>query len=315
MNKSETDAGRLPLAVVVSAIGLAALTVWSFLPALTEMSNKWASNPLYSHGYLVPLFAFAILYVRRVRLAGVKLGFSWGGLPLIALAGLIFVTGGLVASDTITGLALIPATAGLFVIAGGWSALAWSWPAVGFLAFMIPLPYQIEIALSAPLRGIATTLSTLALQTFGFPAIAEGNVILLEHGSVAVVEACSGLGMLLTFLALATAVLIIANRPIIDKLLVLFTIPAIAVFANVVRITANGVAVELWGADVANRWFHDQAGWLMMPIAITMLCAELWVLAKLFPTALAGEKVLQGMFIPGMPLPKQPAVTLKGHKR
>ena len=216
MNSSETGASRLPLATIVASIGLVALTVWSFLPALMEMSNKWASNPLYSHGYLVPLFALAILYVRRVRLAAVKPGFSWGGLPLIALGGLFYTLGGLVASDTVTGLALIPATAGLFVIAGGWPALAWAWPAVGFLAFMIPLPYQIEVALSAPLRGIATTLSTLALQTFGFPAIAEGNVILLENGRVAVVEACSGLGMLLTFFALATAVLIIANRPIFD---------------------------------------------------------------------------------------------------
>ena len=315
MNPNQPTTGKLPLAVVGSAVGVLVFTIWAFFPALAEMSNKWSSNPLYSHGYLVPLFALAILYVRRERLVGVQLGLSWGGLPLIALAGLVFVAGGLVASDTITGLALIPAVAGLFVISGGWSALRWAWPAIGFLAFMIPLPYQIEIALSAPLRGIATTLSTLALQTFGFPAIAEGNVILLEHGRVAVVEACSGVGMLLTFFALATAVLIIANRPIVDKLLVLFTIPAIAVFANVVRITANGVAVELWGTGVANKWFHDQAGWLMMPIAITVLCTELWMIAKLFPIAVAGEKVLQGMFIPGMPLPKQPGVTSKGHKR
>jgi hypothetical protein len=27
--------------------------------------------------------------------------------------------------------------------------------------------------------------------------------------------------------------------------------------------------------------FHDLAGWLMMPFAFTLLCAELWLLSRL----------------------------------
>ena len=84
--------------------------------------------------------------------------------------------------------------------------LEWAWPSIVFLAFMIPLPWRVENALGPPLQSIATTVSTYLLQTLGFMAFAEGNVIQLNEARIGVVEACSGLSMLITFVALSTAV-------------------------------------------------------------------------------------------------------------
>ena len=44
------------------------------------------------------------------------------------------------------------------------------------------------------------------MQTLGRPALAEGNVILLNDVELGIVEACSGLRMLVVFFALSTAV-------------------------------------------------------------------------------------------------------------
>jgi exosortase/archaeosortase family protein len=106
-------------------------------------------------------------------------------------------------------------------------------------------------------------------------------VILLEHGKIAVVEACNGLSMLLTFAAMTTGMAMIISRPWLDRLiLVLSTIP-VALAVNILRITANGVAIEIWDVERAHEWFHDQGGWLMMPVALTMLWIELWLLKRL----------------------------------
>jgi exosortase len=171
------------------------------------------------------------------------------------------------------------------LLVGGWAALKWAWPMVAFLAFMIPLPFALETALSHPLRGVATRGSTWVLQTLGLPAVSEGHTILLEHGRIAVVEACSGLSMLLTFAAMTTAVAMVSTRPLLDRLIVVLSTVPVALAVNIARIVGNGIAIEVWNPEVANKWFHDQGGWLMMPLALGLLAVELWVLGRLLVEA------------------------------
>ena len=147
---------------------------------------------------------------------------------------------------------------------------------------MIPLPYQLAVAMAGPLQHVATTASTYLLQTLGMPAIAEGNVILLNEASLGIVEACSGLRMLVVFFALSTAVALVARRPFWERVFLGFSAIPIALFTNVVRITATGVAYETVGGEAGHFIFHDLAGWLMMPLALALLGLELKFLTHLF---------------------------------
>jgi exosortase len=125
-------------------------------------------------------------------------------------------------------------------------------------------------------------MSTYALQTLGCPAVADGNIIYIEEIRLGVEEACSGLGMLMTFFALATALAMIVHAPLRDRLILVASAIPIAVCANVLRITATGVAYHLTGKDseLAKLIYHDLAGWLMMPLALGMLWIELKFLAN-----------------------------------
>jgi exosortase len=238
----------------------------------------WGSDPQYSHGFLVPAFSAYLLWSRRGRLQTCRWGTSWWGAGLLAVAGLLRVAGGYLNFDWLEGMSLLPCLAGLAVLLGGWPALSWSWPAVAFLAFMIPLPYRVAHALSAPLQGITTSLSGYALQTLGIPCLVEGNTILMENTRLSVVEACSGLSMLIVFAALATAAAVVVRRPLLDRLVLLASAAPIAVAANAVRITTTGVAFATAGPQLGELIFHDLAGWLMMPLAIGLLALELKVL-------------------------------------
>jgi exosortase len=247
--------------------------------------QRWATDPRYSHGFLVPLFALYLLWMRRDRLAGAAAWRpSWWGLLGVVGGLALNAAGTYLYLDWLKALSFPLCLAGLGVLMGGLPALRWFWPAAAFLLFMTPLPYRLEVALAHPLQRMATAASTYALQTLGFAAFAEGNVIRMGEVRLGVVEACSGLSMLMTFFALSTAVAILIRRTIWEKVLIVVSAAPIALVANLLRITVTGVLHKVAGHYVADLVFHDLAGWLMMPLALGLLWAELrlldWIVVK-----------------------------------
>ncbi len=283
--------------LTLSLVGAGLL--WSYWPTLSDMVSRWTHEPQYSHGYLVPLFALILLWMRRGQIAapspyplphnggeGRVRGASWWGVVVLVSAGGLRFVAAYAYRNWLDSLSFLLALAGCFVLLGGRRALRWAWPALAFLLFMLPLPYGLEVALAHPLQRLATVVSTYALQTLGFAALSEGNVIIMlnETGEIriGVVEACSGLSMLMTFFALATAVALLIQRPLVDRIVVVLSAIPIALLTNVARITATGILHEEVGKGVANAVFHDFAGWLMIPFALGLMWLELRLLTRLF---------------------------------
>jgi exosortase len=270
----------VPAAVPLAALG--AILVWAYTPTFAALARRWSYDPQYSHGFLVPLFAAALLWSRRERLRAAGLRPSWHGLGLLALGGLLRLLGAWFYLEWLDAASLLPTLAGCCVLLLGWRGLSAAWPAIAFLGFMVPLPYKAQAALAGPLQHAATLGSTFALQTLGVPAVAEGNVILLDDIRLGVEDACSGLAMLVTFFALATAVAVVVRKPWTDRVIVVASAVPIALLTNVVRITVSGVLHEKVGHDIARAVFHDWAGWFMMPLALGLLAAVPALLSRLF---------------------------------
>lgn len=328
----------VPLAVL--AVGSMVAT-YVYLNSLTITAEKW-SNPQYSHGYLIPAFALALLWFRRepfwrdvsqVQIAGTamfvvgaivalvsyntSLELWWLGAPLMVGGGVVLAAGGvllknyeastsavwtgvgMIAFGTLLRLgsayyarpipdmvSIVPCLLGVFLLAGSWKLLEWSWPAVVFLIFMFPLPDFVERGMLDPLQKVATQGSTFALQTLGVSAFSEGNRITIsaEGGDVqmGVVDACSGLRMLTIFFALATAITLVTDRPIWERLVIIASAFPIALAVNMIRITVTGLLHMTMGSEIANKVFHDLAGWVMMPMALGFLYVELQILTHLF---------------------------------
>jgi exosortase len=165
---------------------------------------------------------------------------------------------------------------------GGWAAIRWTWPSILFLGFMIPLPGIVEDSLMRPLQRIATLASTNVLQTLGFFAKADGNVIVLSEVDMGIVEACSGLRMLSIFMALTIGACFVLHRPFWQKVVIALSSIPIALLCNIARISSTGILYEIADRDFAELVFHDVAGWLMMPLALLLLLAELKLLDFVF---------------------------------
>jgi exosortase len=140
---------------------------------------------------------------------------------------------------------------------------------------MIPLPSFLTGQLAGVLQAIATQVSTFSLQTLGFPAFAEGNVITLSQGQIGVAEACSGLRMLYSFFALTVGACLMIDRHWIEKIIIAAMAIPIAIAANCVRIIATGIAFEYFSRETAEHLFHDVAGWLMVPLGFMFLMVAL----------------------------------------
>lgn len=271
---------------VLPALALALLILlalsWPYASTFAYFMRRWSIDAAYSHGYLVPIFSLVILWYCRPKETEAFEGSSWWALVALAITVALYVGGTFYYFTWFVQISLLPAFAAVSLALGGWQALRWMWPAILYLMFMIPLPARLDHLLAAPLQRCATLASTNALQTLGFFAHPEGNVILMSQGEVGVVEACSGLRMLMVFFAASTAVVIIQRRSPIQTGLILLSAVPIALFCNVLRITCTGALQETVESQAINHAFHDLAGWLMIPLSLLLLAIELWFLSHLF---------------------------------
>lgn len=267
---------------IALAVALLLAALWAYWSTLVGFAERW-ELPQYSHGYLVPAFAVGWLWFRRDQLQKVSLQASWWGLLLLGmgLAMRLWATHFYV--TWFDGLSLLPVLAGIVLLLGGWRCLLWAAPAIGFLFFMVPLPYRLEIGMGAPLQRFAAISSSFLLQTIGLPAIREGNVIVVGKIKLGVVEACSGLRMLFIFFAVSSAVALSVRRSLWQKAVILISAVPIALLVNVLRITVTGMLMHWIGAEskLADAVFHDLAGWLMMPAALLLLWLEMIYLSHL----------------------------------
>lgn len=278
-DRDHAPRGLLAFALLV----LGGLTVASYWPALVYMAGRWAHEPEYSHGYLVPVFSLVLLWLRRDLLQVHQLRPSFWGAGLVLFGVALRMVAVFYYFEWFDYLSLIPTLLGMVVLIGGANAFRWAWPSVAFLLFMIPLPHTLQSAMQAPLQRIGTLSSCFVMQTLGMTAVAEGNVIVVEGAPVNVAEACSGLRMLMVFFALSAAVALLAERPLWEKFIVLASAIPIAVASNIVRITITGMYLTSSWQPVSTGIFHDYvAGYAMMPIGLAMLFAELWLLSRLF---------------------------------
>lgn len=269
---------RLALLVVAVLVG-----IWAYWPTLLKLVRGWESNPDYSHGYLVAPLTIYFLYASRKSFPGCTSP-AWGiGLGLLLLNVALRMFAAFYYFDAVDGWSIVLWIAAAVALIMGAPALKWSFPAIFFLAFMVPLPYQVEGLLSLPLQRIATILSCWQLQLLGQPAIAEGNTILLGEHVLEVEQACSGLRLFMSILALAYAYLLLVKRAWWEKLLLIGSIVPVAIFANSVRIVATGLLFEFASTDAARKFSHDFAGWAMIPLAAVLFWFVLWFLEKLVP--------------------------------
>jgi exosortase len=252
--------------------GMAAVTLWTYWTTLVRLELRWAAESEHSHGYIVPVISVVLLWLRSEQCDPRKWKGSTWGLALIGLAFAMRLIGERYLILALHPLSLLPCLAGIFLTAGGWGALKWAAPSIVFLVFMIPLPNSVEQLLSVPLKGYSAEIASWILQIVGEPAVTAGNTLKIGDIRLEIVDACSGMNLLMTMSATVVAYVLIVPRPWSHKVLLLASVLPIAVLSNSVRIAATGILMTLTTSEEAHKLAHDWAGYVVqMPLALIMI--------------------------------------------
>lgn len=272
-----------------AAVATAALLAWSYWPVLVVFHRRWSSDPQYSHGFLIPLMALGLIWLRGLPDEAKRLQPSWLGLPLLAVGLGLRLWGAWFYFEWLEWISLIPSVAGVCLMTCGTKTFRHTWPSIAFLVFMIPLPWRLEVSLLQPLQNCATECATFLLQTLGFASSSQGNVVWIGETAVGVAQACSGLRMLTVFVALATAIAVIVERGLFDRAVILLSAVPVAIVCNVFRVTVLAVVFTSIPDETIRSTSHDALGWAMPLLGLMILWGELKLIDALFVPVEADE--------------------------
>lgn len=279
-------------AIGAGVVLLAALVAVFWVFVQTQARYAYTQPADWGHTIFIPVISGYFVYLRREELLAQPFRPNWVlGLPLV-LAGV----GGYVASTFGPSWFVLHHNArGLAfgVTLFGLSTLLLGVRATRVIAF--PLAYWIVFGQSVSDRLLQTVTERMQdwsavgawgmLSVIGLDVERSGNVITLfvngEPRQLNVAEACSGMRMLVAFLALGVAIAYTGlPRPWQRVVLVAAGVP-VAIGVNVLRVFTLGI-LTLWSSDFAAGDFHSFIGLVWLVPALGLFLGIRWFLANLF---------------------------------
>ena len=251
---------------------LAVVLLTLFAPVITGLFVNWYQDPDYSHGFFVPLVSGYLLWRKREELRSLPAHPSFFGFFIVlGSLGFLFV-GSLGAEFFLTRIAFWGTIVGLIVYFLGWATLrAISFP-VMFLLLMIPLPVIVYNEIVFPLQFVASAFATSVLDVVAlFPVIREGNILVLPHSRIEVIEACSGIRSMMSLIALALAYGYFAERNRYIRTALVVVMMPLAVVSNGFRVVGTALLTYYWGPKAADGFLHSFSGWMIFLVAATLL--------------------------------------------
>lgn len=237
------------------------LLYWTVVP---RMAREWWNDPNYSHGLLVPVFSAYLLWEKRNLLAPFR--DTRSSLPgvLIVLLGTVLLILGKAGGEFFTmRSSLIFVMAGLFRIVFGADGFRKCLFPIGFLFFMVPIPYILYDAAAFPLKMIASWIGEHALAAIAVPVLREGNLIHLPNFQMEVADACSGIRSLMSLFAMSAAASHVLGLNIFKGIILFVSAVPVSLGTNSLRIVVTGFLANRYGRDAAEGFFHDFSGWLI----------------------------------------------------
>ena len=246
-----------------------------------DLYFDWMDDPNYSHGLLVPFISIYFAWQQREKLGKLEIKPANSGLLLIVFALLVLIAGVAAQEYFSKRSSFVFLLAGIVLFQFGWQWLKSLALPIGFLFFMIPLPYIVYDAMAFPLKLFVAKFSVISLKLMGVVVWREGNIIMFPQTVLEVADACSGLRSLMSLLALGVALAVFSQKKKSAMvLLIVLTIP-IAILTNMIRVIGTGFLAQYYGSAAAEGFFHEFAGMGVFVLAMVLLFVSSGVLRKI----------------------------------
>src|SRR5438132_4942026 len=102
--------------VIAAAAALLVLLLATHWTTFNRMADRWAHDPQYSHGFIVPLFALVVLWSRREMLKQSAWKPAWAGLGLLLVGAVLRVIAVQIDIEPLDALSLLLTVFGLVLL-------------------------------------------------------------------------------------------------------------------------------------------------------------------------------------------------------
>ena len=267
MNKNTTFSSQAALSLGLMLFSMGLL----YFPVLQKLFQDWGTNDNYSHGYFIPVLSLYIIYTLKDDLKRLPIHGNIVGLILLSAGLGQLIIGKVGAEFFLQRTSLLPVLAGIVLYCLGFSFLKKLFLPIAYLIFMIPLPAIIWNKIAFPMQLFGSSITEKVVAFMGIPIFREGNVLHLANTTLEVIDACSGLRSLTTLFALSAIFAVLSTHTTPKKWLLFLAAAPIAIFANIVRLSATALLASKYGGDIAHGFLHDFSGLLVFAVGISLL--------------------------------------------
>lgn len=261
---------------------LLGLLVLIYIPALIDLVRDWYHDANYSHGFLVPLISFYLIWKNRAELSKIEAKPNGFGLAVIIFGVVLFILGNGASEYFTVRFSLVVTLFGIILYHLGSEFIRKSWFAVLFLVFMIPIPYVVYFSATFPMQLLASKVSSVLLNLIGMPVVRQGNIIHLPNQALEVAEACSGMRSLVSLMALGAIYAYLSQKRLSAKIILFLSAIPIAVISNVFRVFLTSIFVYTTDLTVTEEPFHSIMGAMVFVVAFILLFVFGAILRRIF---------------------------------
>ncbi len=281
-----------PTGCLKAGVYVAVVMLVYYSVLMQMIMHDWAKED-HSHCALIPLVVLYFLREKRREIAAVPSAPSWTGFVTFGIGVCLFWLGELGGEYFTLYISFWFVVIGLLWLHLGWEKIKAMWFALVLMLAMFPFPNFINTRITFQLRLISSKVGVWMLHLYGMSAYREGNVIDLGFTKLQVVDACSGLRYVMPLIVLGFLLTYWFRAHWWKKTVLLLSTVPLAIVVNSIRIAATGILYSMFGAEVAEGFFHGFSGWLIFVFAIPFLLFEIWILRKMPPRGEVGGEPIE----------------------
>ncbi|MCA9278843.1 MAG: exosortase/archaeosortase family protein [Phycisphaeraceae bacterium] len=291
-NQSDTSASthHLRWQIVASVLVLVCFCAlfWEWLYRQHQFSLNQIED--WGHAWFVPVIAGYMIWLKRGELAGKQRSVFWPAIAIIPASVAIYITFVIWFSNHMfQGYAIVLAALGTALFLYGPRVFPLLLLPIGYLGFAAKISQRPMEILTFRLQRFAAVGAEMLLEVlgifFGYSTSRLGNTLELVDGDgishpLNVAEACSGMRMVIAFLALGTAVALIVCKKWWQRVILIALSVPLAVGLNVVRVTVLGL-LSLINDKLAQGEAHSIVGILLLIPGLGLFFGLTWVLNRI----------------------------------
>lgn len=241
-------------------------------PLYWDFSRGERADGMQGHEPAILAVSALLLFRKRHELMALK----FSAVPVFAGAtvcfGLALYVFGRAYDLRLSLLSLSVMLMGLVLGFRGFPGLRAAWFAMVFPLFALPLPFELVLSVTGPMKIAVSSVAATWLSWLGYPVGRSGVVMTVGQYQLLVTEACAGLQTMFTLEAMGLLYASLVNQGSAwrNALLALLIVP-IAFMANVVRVVVLALVTYHFGDAAGQGFLHGFSGAVLFVAALVMI--------------------------------------------